>query len=132
MKIELEWNDVLKQPPEIGQPVLGYSPEWEDEDFNVSGMRECFLMDDGCWLSAKWDNDADCWRTDKRSKPTLWMSPQALSPSGILKHGVKGACHVGDGWELYDAKEARIEDWPEGWPESVNAAWLRSRGVEVL
>lgn len=35
------------------------------------------------------------------------------------------------GWILYDANDQMIDDWPEGWPDEIDAAWLRARGIEV-
>jgi hypothetical protein len=131
MKIELQWNDVQARKPEPCEPVIGYSPEWECEDFNAAGIRECFLTDEGNWLSAKWDNDQDCWRTDDRTAPTQWMNLVGMTPSKIFQHRVKTACHEGTGWVLYSADGEPLEEWPKGWPETVTTAWLRSRGVEV-
>lgn len=85
--LELKWNDVEKYPPPFCQPVLGYSPEWEDADFNESGMRECHLMDGGTWVSAHWDNDADGWIVDESSKPTLWLDPMQISPVTLAANG---------------------------------------------
>lgn len=56
----------------LGIPVLGYNPEWVNEDFNPKGVRECFASDGGedGWISAKWDSDSDCYNTDYISVPT--------------------------------------------------------------
>lgn len=44
--------------PNVGQEVLLYNPEWED-DFTPNGIRMGFLAEDGTWFMAKWCNDQD-------------------------------------------------------------------------
>lgn len=72
------WHPVALQAPPIGLEVLGYCEDWIDEDFNVKGVRLCFVLDDDYWFSCKWCNSQDCWVTvehddDIESKPTHWM-----------------------------------------------------------
>lgn len=67
------WKNVsdINIPPHI--PVLGFSIEWIDEDFNPDGIRECFIDDDGKWISAKWFDYQDTYTNDERTKPTHCM-----------------------------------------------------------
>ena len=74
-------SDLKSLPPE-NTVVLGYSPEWVDEDFEPEGVRECFVQNDNEWNSAKWNNDQDTWENEE-SKPTHWMQrPQP--PKNII------------------------------------------------
>ena len=77
---ELEWRPVSVKP-DICQPVLGFSPDWIDPDFNRNGIRECFLTDEGPWHSARWDNDQDCWKVETKTKPILWLDLASLRPA---------------------------------------------------
>lgn len=72
--------------PEQAHWFLGYSPEWVDDDFNPQGIRECISLDVGetrFYLSAKWNNDLDCWDTEETTVPTFWMD----IPKGPVKRG---------------------------------------------
>lgn len=55
------WHKTSEELPndELGE-VLGYSPNWINEDFTPDGIRVCFLSDDG-WVSAMWSNEHDCY-----------------------------------------------------------------------
>jgi len=56
-------------PPE-GQSLLLFNPEWIDEDFNPTGVREGFCGPDN-WFSAFWFDYQDCYETDTQP-PTHW------------------------------------------------------------
>ncbi len=57
------WKLVSEEKPETGIEILGYSPDWIDEDFNPDGICLCFLMDEGYWIVAKWCGQHDEWHT---------------------------------------------------------------------
>jgi len=61
---------------EIGKEFLGYSPEWVDEDYNIDGIRVCFLNEDdnGPWISTYWNNYQDFYATDDSTSPTHIMN----------------------------------------------------------
>ena len=54
------------------EPLLGYSAEWVDPDFNPGGIRECFIGGEGTWVSAKWFDYQDTY-INGLSAPTHWM-----------------------------------------------------------
>lgn len=43
---------------------------------------------------------------------------------------VKSAYRDAEGWVLFNAGGEPV-DWPTGWPEEIDAAFLRERGIEV-
>lgn len=60
----MEWINVKDRLPETGIEVLGQSENWIHPDFNLKGIRICFLNEiDSEWTSAKWNNDQDSWHT---------------------------------------------------------------------
>lgn len=73
------------QYPEIGKPVLGYHPDWVDEDFCADGIRECFTFGDGSeWQSAKWDGYSDMWVVEDGA-PTVWTLHPSPPTTGESK-----------------------------------------------
>ncbi len=66
--IKIEENKVIDYEFE----VIGFNPEWIDEDFNPEGTRVCFQTDSGekGWCSAKWIDNQDCYHADFESAPT--------------------------------------------------------------
>jgi hypothetical protein len=66
--------------PDNGRPVRGFHPNWIDEDFNIDGIRECFICGDGDqWVSAAWNDYADCYETTEEA-PIAWLdSPESPS-----------------------------------------------------
>lgn len=57
------WHEVNEGSlPEDGVEVFGYSPQWIHPDFNLKGIRVCFINEDE-WHSAKWENNQDHWHT---------------------------------------------------------------------
>ncbi|WP_157665591.1 hypothetical protein [Marinobacter salarius] len=67
-----EWAPYYEYP-QTGKPVLGYHPDWVDEDFCPDGVRECFTFGDGTeWQSARWDGYSDLWVVEDGA-PTLWI-----------------------------------------------------------
>lgn len=82
------WKLVLVEKPEHCIEVLGYHPDWVDEDFNPDGICLCFLMDEGEWTVAKWCGLHDEWHTrltgvknwDKNLYETPLYAPIAWMP----------------------------------------------------
>jgi hypothetical protein len=66
--------------PEPCIPVIGFSDQWADEDYNPKGFRECFRLDCGKWVSAMWNNYQDCYETEQDAGPTMWMPYPESSP----------------------------------------------------
>ncbi len=59
------WQLVKDQLPHFGTEVMGYHPEWEDPDYNPTGVCVCYLQDGepNYWLVAKWCGQHDEWHT---------------------------------------------------------------------
>lgn len=56
-------------------PVLFYKKEWEDADFNPTGVREGFYNPNNLpedYTSAIWDGCQDCYH-NSYEKPTHWI-----------------------------------------------------------
>lgn len=70
------WKDAETDPPENGSEVLGYHPEWIDEDYNNDGVCLCFKIDTDAWIVSQWCGTHDEWHTrvsgeeDPYGKPT--------------------------------------------------------------
>lgn len=70
----IEWNSSATALPGVGEVVIGFAPDWIDEDFNPLGLSECFRMDEGNWVRPVWNNCHDCYDTDLDAMPpTHWM-----------------------------------------------------------
>jgi len=74
------WVEITdnKSLPDQATSVLGFSPEWIDEDFNPDGIRECHYsglsVQDAEWVSAKWCDSQDYWDADCDTAPTHWCA----------------------------------------------------------
>lgn len=75
------WRDIATAPKD-GTPVLGYAEDWIHDDYNPSGIRECFCDGDGFWQSPEWNNYQDVYETGDGS-PTHWQ-PLPPPPSRQL------------------------------------------------
>jgi len=53
-------------------PVLCYSPEFIDDDFNPLGIREGHYTDSVGWTTVEWFDHQDCYNTDITKVPTHW------------------------------------------------------------
>ena len=49
---DINWMPVDSAP--IGLEVLGFNPEWIDEDYNKDGICMCWKDDEENWTIAKW------------------------------------------------------------------------------
>jgi len=67
------WINLEIDLPPVNIEVLGWSPEWVDEDYNRSGVRTCFMGDDFLWTSSEWDNVQDEYVTNYHSLPHCWQ-----------------------------------------------------------
>lgn len=72
-------------PPPVGAVVIGYHPDWVDDDFNPTGVRECLLnCEEGEWLSGKWYDCQEGWKIEDETPPLQWTPmpiPPALAPT---------------------------------------------------
>lgn len=63
-------------PGETAFDVIGFHPDWVDEDFNPKGVRICCYTDSG-WYCAKWVDCHDCYAglsegDGDLARPTHW------------------------------------------------------------
>lgn len=65
---------------EINLVGIGYHPEWVHEDYNPTGLRECYPTDDGTWISAAWDSNADTWYDEESD-----TAPERFIPMDNIK-----------------------------------------------
>ena len=74
----MKWQEVtldfMNNGVVIGEEVLGYNPEWEDENFNPKGFRICFYCDFRGWVSARYNDSHDCYETEEDDIP-MWIYP---------------------------------------------------------
>lgn len=72
------WIPVEDELPQARIEVIGYNPDWIDENFNPNGTRICCQTIAGdcvgeCeWSCAKWNPIHDCYQ-DCDEAPTHWM-----------------------------------------------------------
>jgi hypothetical protein len=68
-----------------GEEMLGYNPDWEDEDFNPGGFRVCFYDSFRGWVSTRYDGDQDSYVTEEGDDP-MWVYPLASIgvPPGLI------------------------------------------------
>lgn len=64
-------KDELPKPED--NEVIGFSPDWIDEDFNPNGTRVCFPSGMGGWISAKWCYTYEVYVETDETQPTHWM-----------------------------------------------------------
>jgi hypothetical protein len=88
------------KPPD-GMIVLGYSPNWVDEDFNPTGVRECFL-NEGEWNSCKWDNDQDTWWNDE-----TWQQKTDGPPTHFMLRPEPPMIKLADGVHIDNSQDKR-------------------------
>ena len=72
LNLSPNWILTKENPLEYGIEVIGFHPDWIDEDFNPKGTRIGFLLGDE-FISAEWNNDQDCYDTDEKLTPTHYM-----------------------------------------------------------
>ena len=65
------WVGVKDRLPEPCEPVIGFKATWIHSDYNKTGVRECFMMDNGQWITARWNNTHDTYE-NQESNPTHW------------------------------------------------------------
>lgn len=70
----MQWKLTEKDRPEFGVEVIGFSPLWEDEDFNPKGVRIGFFNDMGTFTQARWNDSQDCYISDFDGElPYAWI-----------------------------------------------------------
>ena len=62
---------------------------------------------------------------------TAERTPGSLHPAGSAATPAT-AYRDATGWVLFDALGNVIEDWPEGWPQTVDSAFLTMKGVRPV
>ena len=70
------WIPCSERLPDGIPVVIGFNPDWIDDDFNPKGVRECALYGDGTeWMTARWCDLHDQWHTtyEHEAEPTHWM-----------------------------------------------------------
>ncbi len=94
------WKKYREELPPPGVEVLAYHPDWIDEDFNPTGTRIGFQIEDEDFTSAYWWNYQDCYMTISHGhcdgnpsysnetkssiEPELWISLKSLTNLLIL------------------------------------------------
>ena len=63
----MEWKNYKDEKPPMGEEVLAYHSEWIDEDFNPTGTRIGFQMEDD-FVSAYYWAHQDCYMTISHSE----------------------------------------------------------------
>lgn len=58
-KITLLWFAYEEKKPPFLTPIFCWHPDWVDEDFNPTGIREGYRLEDLGFISFKWDACAD-------------------------------------------------------------------------
>lgn len=76
-KRAMGWISVHEYLPQAEIEVIGYNPDWIDEDLNPNGTRICRQTIAGhCgeweWRCAKWNPIHDCYQ-DCNEAPTHWF-----------------------------------------------------------
>lgn len=85
----MNWQLVSEVKPDPCFVVIGHSEEWKDPDYNPTGIRECFILDDGTWVSAGWNNVQDTYENGEYGDPTHWQpTPEPPEPK---RRRAKGA-----------------------------------------
>lgn len=77
----INWVHMADELPPHGQPVLMWSPEWVDQDFCPTGVREGYYIDgDDLFVSCGWDPCHDVYTTDEESIPLMWAKIEPPKP----------------------------------------------------
>lgn len=66
------WYDI-KLAPKNGVPVLLWSKDFIDEDFNPSGTIDGYFDEQRGWTGAIWNGCQDVWDTVPYLEPTHFM-----------------------------------------------------------
>jgi hypothetical protein len=111
-------QEVVVSSPPPGKMLIGYNKNWVDDEYNPSGICECFVDDDGNWTFTKWNIHTDEFDTIKmlfdqdQFKPSHWSEMPQLqlefsysTPDGIrtdlysVYPNIDGVCSCGGrGW----------------------------------
>ena len=67
-----QWILVKTQNSPHGIPVLLWSKEWVDEDFNPTSVREGHFVEGEGYTSCGWNPCQDVFTTEENSSPYMW------------------------------------------------------------
>jgi len=67
---QVEWNNIATAPAD--EPLWLWAPDWVDEDFNPSGVKDGFWSDADGWVVWGWDACNDVFTTIDGANPTKW------------------------------------------------------------
>lgn len=67
----MKWKSINTAPRDA-TPVLLWSIEFEDADFNPSGVIDGYFDEQEGWTGAIWNDCQDCWGTEHGLEPTMW------------------------------------------------------------
>ena len=70
--LKRQWISVKEKDSPHGIPVLLWSKEWVDEDFNPTGVREGHFVEGEGYTSCGWDACQDVFTTEENSYPSMW------------------------------------------------------------
>ena len=59
------------------EDILLFSEDWQDTDFNPSGIRDGYWSEDVGWVSAKWNECHDSWDS-VQCFPTHWAEKKPI------------------------------------------------------
>lgn len=80
------------------------------------------------------DEQEEAWWEQEAQKEAEAAEREAESsfaaPSGSTAPA--SAYRDAEGWVLFDGNRNVIEDWPAGWPKTVNSAFLKTQGVRPV
>lgn len=62
-----KWKNYKADPPELDKEIIGFNPNWINEEFNPNGTRLGFLSENG-FISAHWWNMQDTYITISKSE----------------------------------------------------------------
>lgn len=71
----MEWISMAEKPltQADAMEVIGFHPEWIDQDFNPNGTRIGFIGGDDTFISARWWDYQDTYVNDENVMPTHYM-----------------------------------------------------------
>lgn len=60
----MKWIPLSDNPVGTGIEIIGFNIDWIDEDYNLRGIRICWLDELMGWVSARYCNNCDEYHTD--------------------------------------------------------------------
>lgn len=71
------WNKIEKVPKD-GTPILLWSIDFIDEDFNPTGIIDGYFDEQLGWMGAVWDGCRDSWETKEYLEPSHFVDKEFL------------------------------------------------------